>query len=164
MSVSLAQTNETDKYAQLSSSCLTSTQSHGSLTWPRCSKIPQGVNPRGHIRRRFATLSNGDAARRSAAMTTALGQEDVHTPLHTELGDSQTQSPVWGETAKPLLHVYEQGLLNSQAGTAPSGYSHVEPDAVICLRAGRVVTFPCQGVVVYGLVEGSGLRLQTSPG
>ena len=127
------------KYSQLSSSCLVSTQSHGSLTWPLCSKIPQGVNPRGHILRRFATLSDADAARRSGTIATELGQEDAHWPLHTTFGDSQTHWRASVETEKPLLHVYPQGLLDSQTGMAPSGYWQVDPTLSICYtRVGRM--------------------------
>ena len=78
------------------------------------------MNPLGHIRRRFATLSNGDAARRSG-VTTALGQEDEHWPLHTAFGASQTHSPATESTEKPLLHANAQGLLSSQLSMAPAG-------------------------------------------
>ena len=78
------------------------------------------MDPRGHIRRRFATLSNGDAARRSGA-TTALGQDDEHWPLHTAFGASQTHSPATESTEKPLLQVNAQGLLFSQLPVAPVG-------------------------------------------
>ena len=81
----------------------------------------------------MATLSNGDGARRSG-VTTALGQEDEHWPLHTAFGASQTHSWATSSAEKPFTHANEQGLPIWQLSMAPAGNVQVVLSMLSCVR------------------------------